>query len=105
MKIAILGNLETVKGFKTLGIDIFGIRNIDEAKIALNSVYSQEEYALLLLTEDWFIELRSLIKEFESRPLPALVVIPSIGSTASVAQFELRQMVERAIGSDIFSEK
>jgi len=105
MKIAILGNLETVKGFKTLGIDIFGIRDFNEAKNALNSIYFQEEYALLLLTEDWFLELRSLIKEFESRPLPALIVIPSIGSTTSIAELDLKQIVERAVGSDIFSEK
>ncbi|MBZ1356265.1 MAG: hypothetical protein KY054_00640 [Candidatus Nealsonbacteria bacterium] len=105
MKIAIIGNPETIKGFKSLGIDLLGVRNKEEAEKSFLSVYSSDEYALLLLTEDWFTELRDQIKEFEEKPLPALMMIPGIGSKKSIAEQELRQMIERAVGSDIFSEK
>ncbi len=105
MKIAIIGNSETIKGFKSLGIDVLGVRSKEEAEKAFLSVYSSNDYALLILTEDWLEELRDQIKEFEEKPLPALIVIPGIGSKESIAERELRQMIEKAVGSDIFSEK
>ena len=105
MKIAVIGNIDTIKGFKALGLDIFGIKSKEEARKALLSIYSGKDYALVFLTEDWLIELRDKIKQFEERSLPALMVIPSVGSKKSIAQEELGRIIERAVGSDIFSKE
>jgi len=105
MKIAIIGNLDTIKGFKLLGIDVFGIDSIEQAKEVLFSVYSSHEnYALIFLTENWFIQLRNEIKQFEERSLPAIIAIPSVESKKSITGEELSRIIERAIGSDILSK-
>lgn len=105
MKIAIIGNLDTIKGFKLLGIDVFGVRSKEEAKKVLFSVCSNNVYAVLFLTENWLAELKEEIKQFEENFLPAIMTIPNIGSKKLTAgESELSRIIERAIGSDILSK-
>jgi len=103
MKIAIIGNLDIVKGFKSLGVDVFGINSKEEAKRALLEVYSNKIYTLVLLMENWLIELKDEIKQFEQMSLPALIIIPNIGSEKSISEEVLSRIIERAIGSNILS--
>lgn len=103
MKIAIIGDLDIVRGFKSLGVDVFGVSSKEEAKKALLEVYSNEIYALVLLMENWLIELKDEIKEFEQKSLPALMTIPSLNSEKSISKEVLSKVIERAIGSDMFS--
>ncbi|MFH1451340.1 MAG: V-type ATP synthase subunit F [bacterium] len=105
MKIAILGNQETILGFKALGVDVFGVREEKEAEKVLENIYGKKEYAVLIITEDWFLKLNEKLKSFSKEPLPALVSIPSLGTSKNAAQTELKKIIEQAIGSDIFCEK
>ncbi|MFH1401398.1 MAG: V-type ATP synthase subunit F [Parcubacteria group bacterium] len=105
MKIAILGNQETILGFKALGVDTLGVREEKEAERIIEEVYIKKEYAVLIITEDWFLKLKDKIKLLSRESLPALVCIPVAGSSEGLAQKELKKIVEKAIGSDIFSRR
>ncbi|MFH1780908.1 MAG: V-type ATP synthase subunit F [Candidatus Nealsonbacteria bacterium] len=105
MKIAILGNKEAIMGFKALGVDIFGVKEKSEAENAIEEIYSKNEYAVLIITEDWFLKIKDKIEKFSQEPLPAVLFIPGIGPSMGVAGSRIKKIIEQAIGSDLIFEK
>ncbi len=105
MKAAILGNPETILGFKAVGLDVFGVRTQKEAEEKIDEIYRKGNHAMLLITEDWFLRLKEKIKKLEESALPAIIFIPGIGGSAGFIEKELQNTIERAVGSDIFSKK
>ncbi|MFH1575590.1 MAG: V-type ATP synthase subunit F [Candidatus Nealsonbacteria bacterium] len=101
MKIAILGNKETIMGFKALGADVFGVKEKKEAEDAIENIYSKKEHAVLIVTEDWFLEIKEKIEKFADELLPAVISIPAVGFSKGVAELRLKKIIEQAIGSDI----
>lgn len=103
MKIAIIGNIDIIKGFGALGVDLFGVQTRTEAKEALNLIYSQDSYGLVFIAEKWLAELKRGEKdEFKERALPAIISIPELGDKKSGLAQDLDQIIERAIGSNMF---
>lgn len=105
MRIAILGNKETILGFKALGVDVFGVREKKEAEDIIEEIYNKKEHAVLIITEDWFLKIKDKIEKFSQEPLPAVISIPGLGPSKGVAELRLKKIIEQAIGSDIIFEK
>ena len=51
-KIAVLGDRDSVLGFRTLGLDIFAADTVEEARSILHRL-AKEEYAVVYLTEQY----------------------------------------------------
>ena len=49
-KIAVLGDKDSVLGFKALGLDTFPVESVDEAKTTLHDL-ARGSYAVVYLTE------------------------------------------------------
>lgn len=99
-KIAILGNQDTILGFKALGVDTYSLVNIDEARKSLG-VIKEKDYGIVFITEDWMEKMEEEISELRNRALPAIVPIPSHLGSSGYGLKNLRKIVERAVGSDI----
>ncbi len=102
MRIAIVGNPNSVKAFIALGVETFPIITKEEGRKELENIAQRTDIAVLFITENWAEELREELQALESRALPAIVAIPSqLGSTCEGTR-RLKRIVEQAVGSDIF---
>lgn len=103
-KIAIIGNNNTILGFKTIGVNAFPVNDKEDAVAALTKIKETDDYAIVFITEDWLDKLFNEVNElFGSNPLPAIVGIPSQKGSTGAGLKNLSHIVERAVGSDILN--
>ena len=115
-KIAIVGNKDTILGFKALGLETFDANSSTEAtnilfklkKETLIDEKTGEEkpaYAIIFITEDLAININEEdYKQLSEDALPAIVPVPGIKGTQGYGIKRIGKMVEKAVGSDIFKE-
>ena len=60
-KIAVLGDRESVMGFKALGLEVITAETVEEARRDLHAMAKDPEYAIIYLTEQLAEELCRLI--------------------------------------------
>lgn len=102
-KIAILGNRDSIQGFKNLGLVAIGLDSAEDPAATIESALNEGGYGIIFITEDWHEQHAELLAEYKERPLPAIITIPSSRGTTGESMRELRRMVEQAVGSDILS--
>lgn len=110
--IAVVGPADTISGFRALGVDVFDAHTADEARehiIAIRRMTSGEgeqnkPYAVVLVVDSLLAGLSDDdYKRLTTGALPALLAIPSITSDTEASTRKLRELAEKAIGSDILS--
>lgn len=101
-KIAVIGDRESVMGFRALGIDVFPADE-ENAKTVFTDVVRAEDpaYAILYITEELTIPLRTEIDALKDELIPAIIPIPSKNGTLNLGMNALNSAVERAVGSNI----
>ncbi len=103
-KIAVVGDRDSILGFKALGISIFPVQERDEAARKLRQM-AQQEYAIIFITEPMLTELATLIQDLNREVFPAIIPIPNNRGSTGAAMERLRQLVEKAVGVDILFQK
>ncbi|OIP79930.1 MAG: hypothetical protein AUK21_02490 [Parcubacteria group bacterium CG2_30_48_51] len=101
MKIAIIGNPNSIKAFIALGVETFPIITREEGVDVLERIAKRDDLAAVFITENWAEELREALVMLESRALPAVVAIPSQLGPTGEGMRRLKRIVEQAVGSDI----
>ena len=101
-KIAVIGDRESVMGFRALGIDVFPADE-ENVKAVFTGVVRAEDpaYAILYITEELTIPLRTEIDALKDELIPAIIPIPSKNGTLNLGMNALNSAVERAVGSNI----
>ena len=108
-KIAIVGPLDTVSGFKALGVDSFRANTAEEALAQLKKIKDQTvdpasdtKYAVVCMIEDLVsdIDQTEYAKVVEGA-LPAVVLLPGPEGSNGFAVERLRKLAEKAVGSAI----
>lgn len=103
-KIAIVGNKDSVAGFKALGVDVVPAIEKQQAQNDIQNIYESSDYAVVFITEDWVDQLQDFLSELPPKALPAIVAVPSQKGSTGAGEKGIRKMVEQAVGSDIFKE-
>jgi len=103
-KIAVIGDKDSILGFKTLGVTTFSVTNADSALSVLKKVV-KEDYAILFITEELAQHLEEPIAELNKRFLPVVVPIPNNKGTLGIGMAKVKENVEKAIGADILFRK
>ena len=99
-KIAVLGDRDSVLGFKALGLDTFFVDSADEARHTLHRL-AREAYAIIYITEQLAQTIPDDVARYKTDVTPAVILIPGkTGSLGRGAQ-ALKSAVERAVGADI----
>ena len=80
-KIAVLGDRDSVMGFKALGLDTFFVEEAEEARHTLHRV-AKEEYAIVYVTEQLAQLIPADIARYKTETTPAVILIP--GKTGSL---------------------
>lgn len=95
---AVIGDYDSIYGFKALGADIFAVRNEEECKAAVKKILS-ENFGAVFITEQ-YARLDS-IRAMMNVPLPAFLTIPNVQGSSGYAEQQLHSMVEKAAGADV----
>lgn len=103
VKIAVLGDAESIKGFSSVGLDIFPVLE-DTAKQTFKKLTSGE-YGIIYIVEETAALLSEEIAEFDEKMLPAIIPIPGVKNNNGIGLSRLKASVEKAIGSDIIFNK
>ncbi|HHX88122.1 MAG TPA: V-type ATP synthase subunit F [Firmicutes bacterium] len=103
-KIAVIGDKDSILGFKTLGVDTFPVATAEKALSVLRKL-SNQTYGVIFITEELAQQLEDPLEELNKRFLPAVVLIPNSQGTLGIGMQNIKQKVEKAIGADILFRK
>jgi V/A-type H+-transporting ATPase subunit F len=104
-KIGVIGDKESVIGFKAVGFSVFEAANVNEAEKILREV-AREDYAVIYISENYVENMQSVIAEYRVLPIPAVIAIPGKSGSTGFGVGQIKKAVERAVGSDIlFKDK
>ena len=99
-KIAVLGDRDSVLGFKALGLDTFFVEEAEEARHTLHRV-AKEEYAIVYVTEQLAQLIPADIARYKTETTPAVILIPGKTGSLGLGAQALQTAIERAVGADI----
>ncbi len=103
-KIAVIGDKDSILGFKTIGVDTYPVTGAESGLSALKKLVA-EDYGVIFITEELAQDLGDIIKELNKRFLPAIVLIPNSKGTLGLGMRQIKTNVEKAIGADILFRK
>ncbi|MBQ1422007.1 MAG: V-type ATP synthase subunit F [Firmicutes bacterium] len=99
-KIGVIGDRESILGFKAVGLDVFPIDDPEEAKKTLKRI-AKEDFAIIYITEQIYQYMMDLVDEYVDSRLPAIIPIPGKDGTLGIGMTSVKKSVERAVGADI----
>ncbi len=104
-KIAVVGDKDSILGFKALGLSVYPVTDHEKAGRLVHQL-AKDDFAVIFITESLAVELRETIDRYQTQPFPAIIMIPgNRGSTGAGIQ-GIKDSVEKAIGADIlFGER
>ena len=98
-KIGVVGDMDSILGFKALGIEVFPATGAEVSKEIFR--LATEGYAIIFVTEQAAETAAETIDRFKTEPFPAIIPIPGNRGTTGFGMKGIRANVEKAIGSDV----
>ena len=74
-RIAVIGDPDSVLGFKALGLEVCPAEDVEQARQAIHRM-AKENYAILYLTEQLAAQLQPEIARYQDALTPAIILIP-----------------------------
>ena len=99
-RIAVMGDKDSVLGFKALGLDVYPVDTLDDAKHTLHRI-AREDYAIIYVTEQLAAQMEAEINRYKDALTPAIILIPGKEGTLGLGMANIKKAVERAVGADI----
>jgi V/A-type H+-transporting ATPase subunit F len=99
-KIAVVGEKDSVLGFKAVGFDVFPASDREEASVVLARL-ADEGYAVIYITEHTASKISDEIEKYRSSRFPAIILIPGTQGTLGIGINSVKKSVEKAVGADI----
>ncbi len=101
-RIAVIGDRESVMGFRALGLDVFPAEE-DSVRGVFKALLREEQapYAVIYITEELTVPLREDISALKDALIPAVIPIPSKDGSKGLGMTALTSAVERAVGANI----
>lgn len=99
-KIGVIGDRESVLGFKAVGLSVFPCIDHEEARTTLHKI-AKEQYAIIYITEDLCKDMVEDIDKYKDLRIPAIIPIPGLAGSFGIGMANLKKSVERAVGADI----
>ncbi len=98
-KIAVIGNKDSVLGFKAVGLDVFFTDHIVISDLIDD--LAKKQYAIIYVTEEVFEKIHDVIIDYHDEIIPAIIPIPSNKGSKGIGMKNIRDAAEKAIGADI----
>ena len=101
--VAVIGKIDSVLVFKTVGFDVFGVTTEVKARNTLNRLLT--EYQIIFITEEFAKGVEDIIEDTFSKAYPIVTVIPSGTTESDYSLNKIKQGVEKALGVNILFDK
>ncbi|MGI6055631.1 MAG: V-type ATP synthase subunit F [Bilifractor sp.] len=102
VKIAVMGDYDSIYGFAAIGLSTFPIRDNsaeEGAKILRN--LAGNGFGVIYITEELAAVLAGEISRYRSMTAPAIILIPGVRGNTGEGVSSVKKSVEQAVGSDI----
>lgn len=99
-KIAVIGDWESVMGFRALGLDTYPVTSADEARELVHRL-AKENCAVIYLTEQLAVKMEDVLARYKDDVRPAIILIPGREGSLGVGKANIQRSIERAVGADI----
>ena len=99
-KAAVIGDRQSVMGFKALGLTVKFADTPQQAADELHAL-AKNGHAVIYITEQLAASISADIAEYLDTPEVAVIPIPSKDGVLGIGDHELHSAVERAVGADI----
>ena len=99
-KIAVMGDMDSVLGFKALGLEVCPVTTPEEGREALHRM-AKENYAIIYMTEQLAAQLPAEIARYKDALTPAIILIPGKEGSLGIGMENITSSVERAVGANI----
>jgi V/A-type H+-transporting ATPase subunit F len=99
-KIAVVGDKDSVLAFKALGLEVFPVFEVEEARKIIDRL-AMKEYGVIFVTEQVAKDIQETIERYNRQTLPAVILIPSNQGTLNIGTKRISDNVEKAVGVNI----
>lgn len=99
-KVAVVGDRESVLGFRALGLEVYTPENKEEARRIVDRL-AKEECAVIYLTERLALQIQETVDRYNGELLPAIILIPDRDGSLGIGSKAIRDRVEKAVGHNI----
>jgi V/A-type H+-transporting ATPase subunit F len=99
-KIGVVGDKDSVLAFKAIGIDVYPVVEIDEARKTIDRM-AANNYGVIFVTEQVAKDLTETIERYNKIMVPAIILIPSNQGSLNIGMQRIRDNVEKAVGVNI----
>ena len=99
-KIAVMGDMDSVLGFKALGLEVCPVSTPEEGREALHRM-ARDNYAIVYMTEQLASQMEPEIARYKDALTPAIILVPGKEGSLGNGMANIKTAVERAVGADI----
>lgn len=99
-KIGVVGDKDSVLAFKAIGIDVYPVIEVEEARKTIDKM-AVNNYAVIFVTEQLAKDLEETIERYNRVMLPAIILIPSNQGSLNIGMQRIKDNVEKAVGVNI----
>ncbi|MGE4282608.1 MAG: V-type ATP synthase subunit F [Clostridia bacterium] len=99
-KIGVIGDKDSILGFKALGLSVFPVTQPSEAEKVLHEL-ARDKFAVIYITEQIAKDIVSSIEQYKDNRFPAIIPIPGNQGSLGIGMQGVKKSVERAVGADI----
>ena len=96
-----IGNKNVVMPYSAVGFDIEVVDDPDGARQAVDRAI-RDGYSLIFVQEDYYSHISDLIEKTMEVAVPVISAIPGPMGASGGAFENLREIIKKAIGADIF---
>jgi Archaeal/vacuolar-type H+-ATPase subunit F len=99
-RIAVIGDWESVMGFRALGLETYPVTSPAEAREKIHAL-ARENCAVIYLTEQLAEKLPDVLDRYKDELRPAIILIPGREGSLGIGKSNIQRSIERAVGADI----
>ncbi|MDD6214748.1 MAG: V-type ATP synthase subunit F [Firmicutes bacterium] len=99
-KVGIIGDFENVAYFGAIGMETFSPKAPEDTSKIIERL-AKNDFAVIFVSEKYYSAAEKAVQTYADATLPAIVPLPCGGISQGIAREQMKQFVERAVGSDI----
>lgn len=100
-RIAVIGDWESVMGFRALGLDTYPVTSVEEARERVRELAREGQCAVIYLTEQLARDMGDVLARYKDELRPAIILIPGREGSLGIGRDSIQRAIERAVGADI----
>ena len=98
--IAVVGDWESVMGFRALGLDTYPVTSPAEAAERIREL-AKGDCAVIYLTETLAKDMGDVLERYKDEVRPAIILIPGREGPLGIGRDNIQRAIERAVGSAV----